>query len=46
MPSFFSEYVDDLAQIINTVMTVEEPTYDTIADALFAQKACKASIKA
>lgn len=27
-------------------MTVDEPNYDHIADAIYAQKSCKASIKA
>lgn len=46
VPMFFVDYTDDLEQIVRVIMTLENPTYDLIADALYAQKACKASIKA
>ncbi len=46
VPSFFAEYTDDLENIVRIIMTVDNPQYDQIADAIFAQKACKASIKA
>lgn len=43
---FFADYTDDLEHIVRIVMSIDHPTYDLIADALYAQKACKASIKA
>ncbi len=46
VPTFFADYTDDLENIVRIIMTVDEPNYDHIADALYAQKACKASIKA
>ena len=46
VPAFFAEYVSDLEQGIRIIMSLDHPSYDAIADAIFAQKACKASIKA
>lgn len=46
VPQFFADYTDDLEWIVRIIMTIDNPTYDLIADTLFAQKACKASIKA
>lgn len=46
VPMFFADYTDDLEHIVRIVMSIDHPTYDLIADALYAQKACKASIKA
>jgi hypothetical protein len=43
---FFVDYSDDLEQIVRIIMSLDNPTYDMISDALYAQKACKASIKA
>jgi DNA mismatch repair protein MutL len=46
VPMFFVDYSDNLEQIVRIIMSLENPTYDMISDALYAQKACKASIKA
>ncbi|MBP6086108.1 hypothetical protein KA478_02785 [Patescibacteria group bacterium] len=46
MPQFFADYADDLESVVRIIMTIDHPSYDVIADTLYAQKACKASIKA
>ncbi len=46
IPSFFNSYIEDLEQIVRIIMSIDDPNYDTIADMLYAEKACKASIKA
>lgn len=46
IPTFFTSYIDDLAQIVRIIMSLDNPTYDSIADVLYAEKACKTSIKA
>lgn len=46
IPTFFTSYIDDLAQIVRIIMSIDDPNYDTIADMLYAEKACKTSIKA
>jgi len=46
VPQFFADYADDLESVVRIIMTIDHPSYDVIADTLYAQKACKASIKA
>jgi DNA mismatch repair ATPase MutL len=46
VPAFFADSVWDLEQGVRIIMSLESPSYDAIADAIFAQRACKASIKA
>jgi DNA mismatch repair protein MutL len=46
VPQFFADYQQDLEHVVHVIMTLDHPTYDLIADTLYAQKACKASIKA
>lgn len=46
VPQFFADYADDIEKIVRIIMTIDNPSYDTISDAMYAQKACKASIKA
>ena len=43
---FFIDYVDDLEGIVRVIMTIDNPSYEKISDTMYAQKACKASIKA
>lgn len=50
VPTFFAQYKDDLTHVVHLIMTIDNAaggvTYEKIADTLYAQKACKASIKA
>lgn len=46
VPQFFARYKEDLEHIVQLIMTIDNPNYEKIADILYAQKACKASIKA
>ena len=46
VPMFFIDYIDDLEGIVRIIMTIDNPSYEKISDTMYAQKACKASIKA
>ena len=46
IPQFFNTYVEDLEQLVRIIMSIDTPNYDLIADAIYAEKACKTSIKA
>lgn len=46
VPMFFIDYIDDLEGIVRIIMTIDHPSYEKISDTMYAQKACKASIKA
>lgn len=46
IPTFFTAYIEDLENIVRIIMSIDNPQYDTIADAIYASKACKTSIKA
>lgn len=46
VPMFFVDYIDDIENIVRTIMTIDHPSYEKISDTMYAQKACKASIKA
>jgi DNA mismatch repair ATPase MutL len=46
IPTFFADYADDLEYIVRMIMTLNDATFEKISDQLYAEKACKASIKA
>ncbi len=46
IPTFFADYADDLEYVVRMIMTLGNPTFEKISDTLYAEKACKTSIKA